>query len=446
MTALPRLQTLLARVRALHADHRAIARGMLSVMLFVAIGKLAGAAKEVVVAWRFGVGEVIDAYAFVFNLIMWPVSVWFSIITIVLIPLAARLQRGQAKEYAEFRAQLLGLAILLGVGLALLGWAALPLAIQSQAVGMSPATAELATTMTGPLLMIVPCWTVAHLLSALIMSRGRHINTLLEGVPALVILLALLAFRDGGAGALVWGTVAGIATQLACLLAIERGNGSLHWPRFTFRSAQWAWIRQGAVVTLVGQGAMSLTGVIDQFAAAQVGAGAISTLNYSNRLLALLLSLGSLAVGRAMLPVLSESEARGDGGTGGIARRWWEAMFLGGVLATAIAIALAPWAVEVLFQRGEFTSRDTQAVVEVLTFGLFQLPFSFANLVLVSLFASTGRYRAIAAISCANLLVKLALVVALVPPLGLNGIPLSTSLMYLASFTMLVIAWRSRAT
>ena len=76
------------RISNVNPEHHAIVRGMVWVALFVFLGKLAGAAKEMVIAYRYGISDEVDAYLFIFNLISWPVSVWFSILTIVLVPLS----------------------------------------------------------------------------------------------------------------------------------------------------------------------------------------------------------------------------------------------------------------------------------------------------------------------------------------------------------------------
>ena len=81
------------RISNAHPDHHAIARGMAWVALFVFLGKLAGAAKEMTIAYRYGVSDQVDAYLFIYNLISWPVGVWSSILTIVLVPLAARIRQ-----------------------------------------------------------------------------------------------------------------------------------------------------------------------------------------------------------------------------------------------------------------------------------------------------------------------------------------------------------------
>src|SRR5262245_35463925 len=103
-----------SRIRNAHPDHRSIARGMAMGALFVFLSKSAGAAKEMAVAWRYGVSEVVDSYLFIFNLVSWPVVVWFSVLSVVLVPLAATIREGKPKDLCRFRAELLGLTFLLG--------------------------------------------------------------------------------------------------------------------------------------------------------------------------------------------------------------------------------------------------------------------------------------------------------------------------------------------
>ena len=78
-------------------SHHAIARGMAWVTLFVFLGKLVGAAKEMTIAYRYGISDQVDAYLFIYNLIIWPVGVWFSILTVV-VALAARIRQAASAE------------------------------------------------------------------------------------------------------------------------------------------------------------------------------------------------------------------------------------------------------------------------------------------------------------------------------------------------------------
>lgn len=430
------------RFRNTHPDHQAIARGMAWIMFFVFLGKLAGAAKEVAIAYRYGISEEVDAYLFIFNLVTWPVGVWFSVLTVVLVPLAVRIRHGASMDLPRFWAELLGLALLLGMSLMLFTWIGLPLLLGSQWTGLSATSVIIATNMVPALAMLAPLGVVISFFSAWMLSVGRHTNTLFESIPAIVLLATIIAFPHGGAESLVWGTLAGFVFHLVSLAVPVVWRGEIKAPRFTRQSPQWPAFWQGFGVMLAGQTLMSFIGIIDQFFAAHLGVGAIATLGYANRILALILGLGAIAIGRATLPVFSQAQAQGLGHVYRVATHWVRLMFVFGVSVMVIGWWLAPWAVKLLFERGAFTSQDTIVVAGVLRYGLTQMPFYFAGIVLVSLLASQGKHRTIAAIASVNLFTKLAAMAILTPAFGINGITLATSTMYATTLLLLGLSVR----
>lgn len=433
------LDVIRERLRNAHPDHYAIARGMAWVSLFVFLGSVARVAKEVAIAYRYGVGVEVDAYLFVFNLVVWPVGIWFSVLTVVLVPLAARIRQDASVELPRFRSELLGLTLLIGVALALLVWLVLPVLLHSSWMGLPDATLIIATNMVPMLALLAPVGLLISLFSTWMLAAGRHANTLLESVPALVVLVALLAFSGGGVEPLVWGTLAGFAFHLVCLATPLARRGELEGPRFTRRSPQWIPFWQGFGIMLGGQVFMGITGIIDQFFAAHFGAGAIATLGYANRILALIIGMGAMAVSRATLPVFSKQQAQGGRQTHRVAVHWVRLLLALGTVTMLVSWWIAPWGVKLLFERGAFTPQDTVAVVDVLRYGLPQLPFYFAGIVLVSLLASQGRHRVIAAVAGINLVVKIIALQILTSALGMKGITLATSVMYATTLVLLAL-------
>ena len=431
------------RLRDAHPDHHAIARGMAWVALFVLLGSVARAAREVAIAYRYGVGAEVDAYLFVFNLVNWPVSVWFSVLTVVLVPLSTRIRQGVSAELPRFRSELLGLTLLLGLALAFLSWLGLPFLLRSSWTGLPSATLAIAINMVPTLTLLAPMGVVISLFSAWMLAAGRHANTLLESVPALAVLTALLAFPGGGVEPLVWGTLAGFAFHLASLAVPLARQDEIEAPRFTRQSPQWTSFWQGFGIMLAGQALMSFTGIIDQFFAGHLGPGAIAALSYANRILLLLLGVGAMAVSRATLPIFSHAQAQGGEHVNRVAIHWVRLMFALGVLTMLVSWLLAPWGVKLLFERGAFTAEDTIIVAKVLRYGLTQLPFYFAAIVMVSLLSSQGQYQAIALVTGSNLLIKLAALAIFTPDLGINGIAISTSFMYATALLLLSFSIRN---
>lgn len=412
------------------------------VAFFLLLGKAAGAFKEMAVAYRYGVSDVVDAYQFTMVMANWiPITI-VGALSVVLIPVLVRMRAQSRPDRAHFLGELQAWIILFGTVFAVALYIAWPWVLElagrelpahvrqmSSELMLAFAPAALLTLMTG-------------ISAARLRAHERHINTLLDSVPAVVILVwVMLATTVDSVGPLLWGTLVGYLIQSVWLLKLAaRADGMWGRPRFSFSAAQWPDLVKAAGVMLVGQIAMSFVGPIDQYTAANLGANANATLGYASRLLSLLLGVGAASVGRAALPVLADIQERGDAARArSTALKWSVLMLMAGTAVTLVGWLLAPWGVSFLFERGAFTSRDTLIVAGVLRWGMLQLPFYFGVLILVQLLASQNRYRIMAAIAVANFGVKAILNPVLAPVMGPEGIMLATSLMYASSYTCYVL-------
>ncbi len=421
------------------SSHGRIAKGLFWVGLFLLLGKVAGAAKEMAIAWRYGVGAETDAYLFVYNLISWPVAVWSSALTVVLVPLVARAGAQAPPELPRFHAELLGATLLGAMLLLTLAWFGLPPLLASSWAGLEAGVLPAALAAHAGMIWLLPLGTLAAVYAAWMLAAGHHANSLLEAVPALVILLVLLLVPTPGLAPLLWGTVAGAAFHLLVLALLFRGRGETGWLRLGWTSRHWGVFMQGFTLALAGQVVMSLIGLVDQFFAAHLGQGAVATYAYASRVLALILALGATAVSRATMPVFA-AVRDGDGqGTRSVVRQWGRWMFVLGLLATGLAVWLAPWAVQLLFERGRFTAQDSAAVTEVLRHGLLQLPFFAAGLIYVSWLTSQRRYATLLVIAACNLGVKIGAATVLVAWLGLPGLMLSNVVMLAVALLLFLV-------
>ncbi len=427
------------RTANIGSDHREIFRGLVWVALFVFLGKFAGAAKEMAIAYRHGVSNQVDAYLFVLNLISLPANIWFSILSYVLVPLASQIRENYPAQLWRFRAELFGFALLLGLDLALLSWFVLPLLLRSSWLGLSELTANIALDILPGMIALTPLGILISLFSAWMLSSGRHANTLLESVPAIAILLAVLLIPQQSVEPLVWGTLIGFILQVGMLATPLAKTCELELPRFSSQSPLWPKFWQGFGIMLLGSGLGSFNSVIDQFFAAQLEPGAITTLSYANRIMALILGLGATAISRATLPVFSRIKSQNGKQAKRVAMFWMRIMLIIGVFTAFVCWWLAPWIVKLLFERGAFSAEDTRIVTDVFRYGLAQAPFYFSSIALVTLLASHGKHNLIAISGATNLFVKAGANYLLVPILGINAIIASSGIMYLISLLLLYV-------
>lgn len=410
-------------------------RGLLVVSVFALLGKSVSTVKEMAVAWRFGVGAEIDAYMFVYNLASWPVSVWTGVLAVTLIPVESRARLNPGDGVSAFRAEQLGFTLVFGASLMAAVAAGLFVVVNSQWVGLPARTAQLASALILPTTASVLPGLLVGLFSAWLMSEGKHANTLLEAVPAICILVATLVI--GTVHFLALGALAGTMMQALILLRLSGSRGAGLRPRLRFEAVHWGVLRNGFSVMLLGQLVMSLTSVMDQFFAARLGEGAISSVGYANRIVSLVVGLAATAVTRATLPVFSAISSRDVAEAVREARKWALRLGVAGVIVTAVGCIGADIAVRLLFERGTFDAADSASVVGLTRAGLLQLPFYISSLVFVSLHSSAGQFRVLFLSGVLGLAVKGLAVWLTLPILGPTALMLSSSFVYLGSILLL---------
>jgi len=429
-TVYQRLPTFSQVVRS---HHGRMARDMAVIAGFILVAKLVAAGKEVVVAHNYGVGPEVDAYLFTFTLLSLPATIWFSVLHAVLIPLIGRLRARD--EQRSFLSELLGLTTLLSLASAITMWVSLRIILDVWPLGLEPVTQRLAISSVDVLIFILPLGFLINLGAAVMMARGKHANSLLEGVPSLVLLLSLLIWNGGGIEVLIWATLAGTALQL--VLTAGALKERIEPPRFSFSSPAWSTFRSGVAVMLVAQLLLASTTVVDQFFAADLGTGAISSLGYATRVLGIFLALGATVIGRATLPIYVELGRANPTGVARTALKWSLLMLVAG----SVALVFGWWGAEIiisgLFERGEFNSRDTAEVSALLKLGMFQLPFYFAWIAASQALFSAHRFRLAAGLAACGLAVKIGLNMLLVPLIGLGGLMLSTAAVHGLSYAIL---------
>jgi putative peptidoglycan lipid II flippase len=425
----------------LNSSLQTIWRGIALVGVYLLVVKLPAAAKEMAIAWRYGISETVDAYVFVFNVVQWPAVVIGGVLAGLLVPIAASLNVSDARTLRDLRSSSLGFVLLISLTFALLAWLILPSLLEQPFLGLTAGQIYAAQQMHA-LVWTLPLSLLASLFAAWTLAANRHLNTLAEAIPPLGILVAVLL--AGGIAPLVFGTVAGLLAQVLLLGASLGWRGELEKPLLCLEPRYRNMLLAGLGVMIVGQGLMSTVSLADQFWAARLEPGSLATLGYANRVLGLFLALGSTVVARAVLPVFSAAHASGSARYHGLVRRWAWISLGGGVLLSAIGALSAEWSVRLLFERGRFSAEDSAAVAEALRYGFLQLPFFLSSTVLVHALLGAHRRALLVPLGALALMTKLILAWLLLPNYGLNGLFISTAGVYATtSFAMLLLI-RSR--
>lgn len=415
------------------------------VALLLVVAKLVSAVKEILLAQAYGVGPLMDAYQFVFQLVSWPVSIFFAISAAALVPAYAGLRQLGPSHLMRFRAQAHGATLALGLLLSG-GWLLLCLAtpLLTTWSGLAPAAQSHAARMALPMTAMIVCGLYTALLASECISARHQGNTLLEAMPAVVLGAMLLATARPDADTLLAGTVAGALAHTGVLALYTGRRMQLPRPAVRFDHPEWTPLLAALGTLLIAQVLQAATSVVDQFWAARAGDGAVSVIGYANRILFVVLGIGSAAISRAILPTLAGLSVDQSAYARQIAMRWALRLFGLACLGVLVLWPASSWVVSVLFERGAFGAEETQRVAAFLRFSWLQIPAGFAALVLIQQVLAERRYRVLTIVAAVNLAVKLLGNAVLTHWFGVEGLALSTALMNLATMTLLLVWSRTR--
>lgn len=425
------------------STNRRILAAALTVGTLTVVVKLAAMAKELVVAYRFGTGDVIDAFLIAFLLPSLVVNVVTGSFGLAFTPIYVdvRERRGMSDAFALLGTAMVGCAAL-ALAVTCLLLAAIP-ALPLLASGFDTEKLALTRDLFLILLPVILLNAFIALWSAALNCERRFGSAALApvGVPLLTLGMVLLAGRAWGGYALAFGTVSGSALQcgiLAIALARARMPVMPRWagatPDLKRALRQYYPLMASAVLT-------SGSWAIGQAMAATLPSGSVAALNYGNRIPAVVSEIGSMAIATAVLPHFSLM----------VARREWQAIWhtlrvYGRLIAVAtipltlLGIYLSPTIIRVLFERGEFSPSDTRTVAAVQSLYLLQLPFVMVGMLFVRLVSSLQRNEIFLLGAAITLPLNVVLNAVFMRWFGVSGIALATSVVYLVSCAYLFVA------
>jgi putative peptidoglycan lipid II flippase len=192
---------------------------------------------------------------------------------------------------------------------------------------------------------------------------------------AIAALLGLTPFVSTVGHAAAWGVSASGVVQLALLAwAVHRAGMPLRIPRPRLTPRMKLLLRRMAP-GLIGASAAQLNQAVDLIIASLLPAGTVSLLYYADRIQQLPLGVIGIAVGTALLPMLSRQVRGGDeaAALASLNRAIEYALFLTLPAALALTVSAFPimW---VLFGRGEFHVEDARLASQSLAAYAIGLP------------------------------------------------------------------------
>ena len=300
-------------------------------------------------------------------------------------------------------------------------------------------------------------WTFPYLffIGAAVFSMAPLFVARRYGTPSWTPVLLNIAFIvcaygmrnwfENPAWALVIGVwLGGLAQMVVLWLDMYRHVGVV-LPSLQFRHAAVSKTLVLLLPVILGQAAGEVNKMIERFFAMSLGEDKVLALYISNRLVQLPLAVFGIAVAVAILPALSRAHAQGNEGE---QRRLLlfglrQSFFLCAPAMAALLILRQP-IIRLLFERGEFGAEGTALAAGALLYAsLGLISFTWVKVMVQGFFARQDT-RTPVIVATLSMLLNIVANMALVGPMGYQGLALSTTISFSVNFLALYIVFGRR--
>jgi putative peptidoglycan lipid II flippase len=425
-------------------------RRIFSVAVIVALGtiavKLVAIPKEVMVAYRFGVGDALDAFLVAFLIPSFAINVVANSFYAAFIPAFVRVrdQQGAAAANRLFATVLLVTFVLLVVVAATLAFAG-PWLLSPVVTAFAAQKRALTLDLFYWLLPV----TVIHglvVLCAAVLNASQRFG--LAALTPAATPLAVIAFLLAGASAwgvhvVAWGTLAGTLVELAVLAAALGRKGIHPIPRWHGVTEPLRRV-MGQYLPIVAAAFVTCsTLIVDQGMAAWLAPGSVAALNFGSKIPTLLTSVGAIALGNAVLPHFSSLVAAADyDGIRHTLKSYLVLILVATVPITLACIIASEFLVRLLFERGAFSEADTLLVARVQAFYFLTFPAYIACILGSRLLSALSKNHVMVIGSLLNFTVTVVGNYVLMQYFGVAGIALSTAIVLTVSATYIFLVLR----
>ena len=410
-------------------------RSIATVGGFTLISRVLGFLRDILIAAVLGAGAGADVFFVAFKLPnLFRRLFAEGAFSMAFVPMIAGRIEGDgidaAKAFAEAAFSVLFWALLIFVGVIEL---AMPLVMLGFAPGFigDAAKFDLAvelTRITFPYLLFIALVSLmAGVLNSLGQFAAAAATPILLNLCLIGAILGLANFTETPSHALAWGVAAAGGVQFIWLYAACGRAGvwiRLSFPRLT---GDVKVLMKRMAPVAVGAGIYQINLVIDTIIASFLPSGSISYLFFADRVNQLPLGVVGVAVGTALLPLLSRQVRAGDDKAALHSQnRALEFSLLLTLPAAAALMVIAVPVVRVLFERGAFGGPETVATAAALAVYAIGLPAYVAVKTLAPGFFARQDTATPVKIAVVCLLVNLVLNLILMGPFKHVGIAMAT--------------------
>ncbi len=416
-------------------------RSVLIVASLTLVAKVAGALKELVVAYGFGTAPELGAFIFAAMFPAFLINVISGALQVAFVPRYLAVKAGEGPEQAASLAARFSMLTLMLMALVVLVVAPVSYVFLGRlASGFDDATLASCRLL---LLLLMPTAVVsgvAALWTSLLNAESHFRYTALVPLvtPSCIVAALLVSGRPWAVETLVLGTAIGALIEALLLGRRVRSLGFSPFGRPTFKDETDRRVLGQFLPAAAANVFMAGSLLVEQTFAATVSAGDVAAYAFGTRLTVVVATVLVTTLSTVLLPHFSKlTAASGISGLSGAI-----APVVLGTLAASVPAAGLFWLASgaitsLVFQRGNFDAADAELVSSIQAVHGLYIPLYALGMVAVRLVNAMSASRVLMVGSALNLAASVALNAVLVPRVGVVGIAWANVGMYLVSAVFL---------
>lgn len=421
-----------------------IFRALLSLASAAVLIRMFGMLNQVVVSSRFGAGATMDAYFVASALPLLLAQLMISAIEAAVIPVYARVRSQGDKEQASLLFSTILNLLLVGTALlSLIMFIFHQQLILFSAPALDPLRRGIANSLAPIIDPVLLLMVVIGFLECILNTEGQFGWPAYAGllVPLTTAILVLTVGSSLGVIMLCIGMIAGLCLQLCAFIFRARRAGLTYRLVLDIRSAEIRTILISAWPVLIGALIGQASPLVDQMFASFLTAGSISALSYSLKIISVFSGVIFTSAGRAALPYLSRQAAIKDFKSfKETLRLYLWIVGIGTGVLSAILLIFAHPIVHILFQRGAFSSQDTDRTsVTLMGFAIGLMPMALA-FITSKAFSALGKNKVLMWVSTFSVFANAVFDAIFAHFWQSFGIALATSGVYACTMCLLIFA------
>jgi len=408
-------------------------KSTLTITILAIIAGILGFFQQMAIAYVFGAGETVDAFVAartvpdIFTKIL-----QVGILSIIFVPIFVKcLHQKEEKKAWDIAVNLFNIITTFFICAVALGMALTPWIVKVMVPGFDLATKQLTVKLA---LILFPAiiFNILTILGTSILHAFKKFTmpALIKLILPLTIILSLLIFgRRFGIYILSFAFLLVAILEFLTIFSALYKQGLRY--KFSFR---WRDPMIKKMIILVYPFIFSTilaqtSTVVNRMLASTLSAGSLSALYYAERVMKFVSQIFLFAIPIVSFPTFAEKIARGEYKELVRAVRLVIRVILFMIIPTSIGIIILRLPiVKILFQRGEFDLKDTQATAFALLFFMFGLFATGITNVLANIFYGLEKTKILVKITIVVITLNIGLNFLLVRYLNHGGLALATSL------------------